>query len=95
MTALVSRFIYLHLLKSFWSLEDSNNRKINIPVSIMLLMEDILKLAQDLNIYICRHIYKEANRTVDCLANKSISILESSVWRSNFPIDVINVSFEY
>ena len=32
---------------------DSYNRKINIPVSIMLLMEDIWKLAKDLNIYIC------------------------------------------
>ena len=55
------------------------NKKINIPISIMLLMEDIWKLAQDLNIYICQHVYQEANITVDCLANKGISILESSV----------------
>ena len=32
---------------------DYNNKKNNIP-SIMLLMEDIWRLSQDLNIYVCR-----------------------------------------
>ena len=60
----------------------------------MLLMEDIWKLAQNLNIYICRHAYRKVNGTIDCLAKKGIGILESSVWRSNFPKDLINVSFK-
>ena len=51
----------------------------NIPSYIMLLMEDIWKLSQDLNIYNCRHIYKEANRIADCLANKGICNLESII----------------
>ena len=60
----------------------------------MLLMEDIWKLSQELNIYDCRHVYREANRTVDCLPKKGISILDSSVWYSNFPKDITNISFE-
>ena len=48
----------------------------------------------DINIYICRHAYRKVNRTIDCLAKKGIGILESSVWRSNFPKDLINVSFK-
>ena len=35
---------------------DCYNKKSNIPSSIMLLMEDILKLSQDLYIYDCHHI---------------------------------------
>ena len=73
---------------------DSHSRKIIIHVFIMLLMEDIWKLAQDLNIYICRHVYRKANGTTYCLAKKGIGILETSVWRSNFPKDLINASFE-
>ena len=46
-----------------------------IPVSIMLLIKDIWKLTQDLNIYICRHAYRKANGTTDCLAKKGIGIL--------------------
>ena len=55
--------------KSFLDLEiegDSNrvincyNKKININSSILLLMD----------IYICQHIYREANITIDCLAKK-------------------------
>ena len=60
----------------------------------MLLMEDIWKLAQNHNIYICQHAYRKVNGTIDCLAKKGIGILESSVWRSNFPKDFINVSFK-
>ena len=48
----------------------------------------------DINIYICRHAYRKVNITIDCLAKKGIGILESSVWRSNFPKDLINVSFK-
>ena len=35
---------------------DCYNKKSNTPSSIMLLMEDILKLSQDLYIYDCHHI---------------------------------------
>ena len=57
-------------------------------------MEDIWKLIRDLHIYICRHVYRETHKTVDCLAKIDLSILESSVWGSNFLKDVINVSFK-
>ena len=60
----------------------------------MLLMKDIWKLAHNLNIYIFRLAYRKVNGTIDCLAKKGIAILESSVWRSNFPKDLINVSFK-
>ena len=45
----------------------------------MLLREDIWKLAQNINIYICRHAYRKVNGTIDCLARKGIGILESNV----------------
>ena len=51
---------------------DCYKRKSNSPSSIILLMEDIWRLSQDLNIYNCCHIYREANRTTDCLAKKGI-----------------------
>ena len=73
---------------------DCYNRRIEIPSSIMLLMEDIWKLSQGLHIYDCRHVYREANRTADRLAKKGIGILESSIWESNFPKDVRNISYE-
>ena len=41
-------------------------------------MEDIWKLSHGLNIYECRHVYREANRTADCLAKKGIGNLDSS-----------------
>lgn len=40
---------------------DYYNKKSNVCHSIMLLMKDIWKLTQDLNIYYCFHIYREAN----------------------------------
>ena len=52
--------------KSFLNLEidgdskiviDCYNKKINIPSSILLLMEDIWNLLHGLNIYVCRHVY--------------------------------------
>ena len=54
-------------------------------------MEDILKLSEDLNIYSCHHVYREANRTVDCIAKKDISIIDSRIW---LPKDIINISFK-
>ena len=66
----------------------------NTPSSIMSLMEDIWKLSHELNIYDCQHVYREANKTADYLTKKGISILDSSVWYSNFSKDVINISFE-
>ena len=56
-------------------------------------MEDIWKLSRDLNIHSCYHVYKEANRTTDCLAKKGIGILDSRNWISNFPEDVTYNSF--
>ena len=50
---------------------DCYNKIINIPSSIMLVMEDIWKLFQGLHIYECLHVYKEAN----CLTKKGIAIL--------------------
>ena len=46
---------------------DGYNKKSNIPSSIMLLMEDVWKITQDLNVCICRHVYREVNGTTDCL----------------------------
>lgn len=63
---------------------DYYNKKIDIPNSILLLMENIRKLSHDLNIYVCRHVYREANRTTDYLAKKGLSIIDSSVWWLNF-----------
>ena len=40
---------------------DYYNKRSNVRHSIMLLMKDIWKLTQDLNIYYCFHIYREAN----------------------------------
>ena len=57
-------------------------------------MENIWKLFEDLNIYSCHHVWREANRNADCLAKKGIGIIDSRIWLSNFPKDVINTSFE-
>ena len=54
----------------------------------MLLMEDIWRLSHNLNIYNCCHIYREANRTTDCLVEKGIYMTNSNIWWSNFPKDV-------
>ena len=57
-------------------------------------MEDIWKLSYDMNIYECRHVYREANKTINCLAKKCIGIMDSKIWLSNFPKDAANISFE-
>ena len=60
----------------------------------MFLMEDTQRLSHDLNIHNCSHIYREANRTTDCLAKKSICNIDSNIWWSNFPKDVLNFGFD-
>ena len=64
------------------------------PSSIILLMEDIWRLSQDLNIYNCCHIYREANRTSDCLTKNSIYNTNPNIYCSDFPRDVIRFGFE-
>ena len=54
-------------------------------------MEDICKLSRNLNIYSCHHVYREANRTADCLFKKGIGIIDLRTWWSNFPKDVTNI----
>ena len=54
-------------------------------------MEDILKLSEDLNIYSRHHVYKEVNRTVNCIAKKDISIIDSRIC---LPYYVTNISFK-
>ena len=58
---------------------DCYNRRSNSLSSIILLMEDIWRLSQDLKIYNCFHIYKEASRTMDCLAMKCIYNIDPNI----------------
>ena len=60
----------------------------------MLLMINIWKTSQNLNICICCHIYRETNRTINCLIRKYIYNLKSFTYKSNFPKDVIKFDFE-
>ena len=69
-------------------------KKDSLPSSILILMEDIWKLSQNLNIYNCYHVYRETNRTTDCLAKKGICNIYSNIWWSDFPRDVRKFSFE-
>ena len=57
-------------------------------------MEDILKLSKGLKIYSCYHVYKGANKTVNCITKKSISIIDLRILMSNFLKDVANISFK-
>lgn len=52
-------------------------------------MEDIWKITQDLNIYSCWYIYRETNRTTDCLSKKGISVKDYIIWKTKFPRNVI------
>ena len=54
----------------------------------------IWRLAQNLNIYKCCRIHREANRTTDCLAKEVICITDLNIWLSDFPRDVGKFSFE-
>ena len=49
---------------------NSYNKKSNISNSIILLIEDVWKIMQDLNVFICGYIYKEVNKTMDYLVKK-------------------------
>ena len=73
---------------------DCYNRRSSSPSSIILLMKDIWRLSQDLNIYKCGHIYREVNRTTICLAKKYIYDTNLNIWFSNFPRDVIKLGFK-
>ena len=53
-------------------IRDCYNKKNNLPSSIIFVMKDIYRLTHDLNILNCCHIYKKANKTVNCLAKKDI-----------------------
>ena len=57
-------------------------------------MEDVWRISRSLNIVNCCHIYREANRTTDCLAKKNNYNTDSNIWRLDFPRDVRNVAFE-
>ena len=60
----------------------------------MLLMEDIRRLSHNLNVFNCCHIYREENRTIDCLANKGGYSTNSNIWWSEFPRNVKKFAFE-
>ena len=55
---------------------DCYNKKINIPSSILLLMDDIWNLSHGLNIYVYCHVYKEGNKIVVCLAKRRLNSLD-------------------
>ena len=69
---------------------DCYNKKNNIPNFIMLLMKNILKLSQNLNIY---H-YRETNRKIYCLVKKDICNIKLFIWWLNFLKDVTKFGFE-
>ena len=74
---------------------DCYNKKSSLPNSIILLMEDIWGLAHNLNIYNCCHIYREANRTTDCLAKKGICNTNSVIWWAEFTRDVRKIIVDF
>ena len=59
---------------------DCYNKKCSSPSSIMLHMEDIWRFSHNFNIYNCCHVYRKANRTIDCLVKKSIYMTNSNIW---------------
>ena len=58
---------------------DCYNKKINIPNSILLLMEDIWNLSQGLNIYVYRHFYRKGNKIADYLTKKGLNSLDYNI----------------
>ena len=89
-------------LSQLQSIVENYNPSLNLPYtdwssspnSIILLMKDIWRLSQDLNIYNCCHIYKEPYRIADCLAKKGIYNTNPNIWSSYFPRDIIKFGFE-
>ena len=55
------------------------NKRIGVFCSIRILMEDILKLSNDLNIYGCHRVYTKVNKILDCIVKKYISIIDSRI----------------
>ena len=92
--AIYNGFTNLEIERDSKVIMDCYNRRSNSPNSIILLMEDIWRLFQDINIYNCGHIYREINRTSYCLAKKGIYNTILNIWCSNFPKDVIKFVFE-
>ena len=66
---------------------DCYNKRSSSLNSIILLIEDVWRLSQDLNIYNCDHIYREVNRII-------VVLQISNIWCSNFPRDVIKFCFK-
>ena len=58
-------FLNLKIEGDFKVMIDCYNKNYSLPISIIILMEDIWKLSHDLNIYNCCHIYREVNRTTN------------------------------
>ena len=52
-----------------------------------------MEFVSSLNIYVCRHVYREANRIIDCLAKEGLITLDSSIWWSKFLKHNTNISF--
>ena len=59
---------------------DCYNKKCSLPRSIIILMEDIWRLTQYLNIYNCCHNYREGNLTTNYLTKKDICNTHSNIW---------------
>ena len=72
LTAICNDFTNLEIEGDSKVIIDYYNRISSLPGPIILLMEDIWRLSQNLNTYNCCHIYKESNRTTDCLTKKCI-----------------------
>ena len=71
LAARLNGFFNLEIKEDFKIIINYYNKKSTLSSLIILLMEDIWGLTQDLNILNC-HIYKEVNRTIDCLTKKGI-----------------------
>ena len=94
LVAIYNGFTNLEIKEGSKVIIDCYNRRSSSPSSIILLMEDIWRLFQGLNIYNCCHIYREVNRRTDCLAKKGIYNTNPNIWCSDFPRDAIKFSFE-
>ena len=68
-------FLELDIERDSKVIIDCYSKKKNISSSIILLMKDIWKLSQNLNIHKCNHIYRKANRTAYCLDKNVFALL--------------------
>ena len=92
--AICNGFTILEIEGDSKEIIDCYNRRSNSLGSIILLIANIWRLSQDLNIYNCCHIYKATNRTTDCLSKKDIYNTNHNIWCSDFPMNVIKFGFE-